>query len=569
MRAALFVRSVGMTIIAVFVALVAPVAFDTAALGQRVTGALAEPAAQQGWPTYGFDLANSRRVGSSQISADNVRLLRPVWIYLEELHGRDETSPLVIGDTMYVTTGSMSGTSQTVAALDVRTGARKWTFRPTLGYFRPYYGIVNRGVAAENGRIFFATMDGRLFALDARSGAKIWQVQVGDPHVGFTESMAPLAWRGMVFIGGSSHEYGIRGSFTAYRASDGARLWRWWSVGPGWEGRYTASVHGVSLHRNIAREKAEAPRHRTSWMRGGGPVWMTPALDQKLGIIYLGTGNPNLDSESRPGDNLYTDSIVALDAATGKMRWNYQETPHDVWDDDVASPPMLFDARDASGKLVPAVGEAGKTGWFYVLNRINGNLIRVSEPLVPRHDPYGTPDLEGAIGPASYDPVTRQAFALVERPVVQPSDYLTDNYLSAVAVDSGRLAWRQQLTSGGRIMGGVLTAGNLVFAAAPLGTFYAFDASSGKQVWRYQFGEDDGFGVVPALPWTTRAREWLTSVKRGIFREPFTQLASAYSDAPPISYVVDGRQMIAIAVDLFPWRTGIGGDAIVTFALPR
>lgn len=296
---------------------------------------------------------------------------------------------------------------------------------------------------------------------------------------------------------------------------------------------------------------------------------MTPALDPSRGTIYVGTGNPNLDGDQRPGDNLYTDSIVALDAETGKMRWYYQETPHDVWDDDAASPPMLFDARDASGTFVPAVGEAGKTGWFYVLNRDDGRLIRVSDPLVPNHDPYGTPDLEGAIGPGSFDPVTRFAFALVERPAAQPSDLLTDNYLSAVDVDTGRLAWRQQLTSGGRILGGVLSSGSLVFTASPLGTLYGFESRTGRLLWRYQIGEDDGFGVIPALPWTTRAREWLTSMKRGIFHQPVARPASAYSDAPPIAYALDGRQIIAVQVDLFPWRDGIGGDAIIAFALPR
>jgi len=552
------------------------------------------------WPSYGFDLANTRHVDLNQISGANVASLVPEWRFDFGFHGRLETSPVVVGGTMYVTSGPVNE----VVALDAASGALKWRYEPAVGSSAPCCGLVNRGVAVAGKRVFFASIDGRLHALDARSGRALWDVAVGDPRTGFSETMAPLAWHDLVFIGSSGGEFGVRGSLSAYGQADGRLRWRWWTVGPGWEGNYTASVHGVSLHRNIAREKADAPKYRRSWMHGGGPIWMTPALDPATGVIYAGTGDPaaSYNGSQRPGDNWYTDSIVALDALTGKMKWFYQETPHDVWDYDAGSPPVLFNAR-SGWRRVPAVGEAGKTGWLYVVDRRSGRPIRVSQAFVPQVNMYERPRMSGYVtirpgseggnmAPIAFDPNLHLAFiAAVDRPDVyrvegftpwQPGagQWLTGEshavgfftqFVCAVNVDTGRLVWRRA-TVGGRleqpaevILGGVLSSGELVFAASPDGKLFAFDGPTGRVMWKYDFGTPDAARVNQS--WLERLKNFLLPLKHWLFREP-APVYTAHIDAPPISYEINGRQYVAIAVDISP-QLGTGSDAIVVFALPR
>jgi alcohol dehydrogenase (cytochrome c) len=544
------------------------------------------------WPTYGFDYSNSRHVLLTQINEHNVSSLVPAWRYLTNLHGRLEASPIIVGDTMYITTGIENG----VVALDAASGVVRWRYTPTLGFNDSCCGLVNRGVAVDAGRVFYATLDARLVALDAQTGRKLWDQAIGDPHTGLSETMAPLAWHGVVFIGSSGGELGVRGSFSAYRAENGRLLWRWWTVSPGWEGKYVTSVHGVSLHRNIAQEKAQATKYLDAWRHGGGPIWMTPALDERRSTIYLSTGNPApvFRAELRPGDNLYTDSIVALDAFTGKMRWYYQETPHDPGDHDAASPPVLFDAADPSGRVVPAVGEASKTGWFYIVERDTGRFIRVSQSFVPQHDVYsrvqasgdvvrpGT--LGGAIAPVSFDPELRLAFVeAIDLPQrIDPGstsaelgagNYLAgtitsfdagNNFVCAVNVDSGTIAWQRQLTSGHNwMLGGTLSAGNLIFAPDPNGALYALDARNGAVLWQYQIGAsaDDVLST-----FGDKFHDSLATIKRAILREP--EYPSAHLSAPPVRYELNGREYIAIAADVAPGKRG-GGGALFVFSLPQ
>ncbi len=226
-----------------------------------------------GWPNYGGSYANTRRSELTQVTARNVASLRLAWSYAAGVYGPFETSPVVVGDTLYCTTGL----TNMVIALDATSGVLRWRFAPKVGP-APYVMQVNRGVAVSGGRVFVATLDDRLIALDARRGTQLWDVRIGDPRAGMTETMAPLAWNGMVFIGSSGGEYGIRGSFSAYSQADGHPVWRWWTVSPGWEGRYVRAVNGYSLHRDLARERAATVRYRDAWQHGGGPIWMTPAL---------------------------------------------------------------------------------------------------------------------------------------------------------------------------------------------------------------------------------------------------------------------------------------------------
>jgi alcohol dehydrogenase (cytochrome c) len=542
------------------------------------------------WPTYGSDYQNTRHSGLTQINAGNVQSLVPAWRYLTNVHGRMESTPLVVGATMYVTSGADNG----VMALDAATGALKWKFTPKLGVMEICCGHINRGVAVEGSRVFFATLDARLIALDAQTGKLLWQRAIGDPRSGLSETMAPLAWRGIVVIGSSGGELGIRGSVSAYRAADGKLLWRWWSVSPDWEGRYVPSVHGVSLHRDISQEKADAPRHRDAWRHGGGPVWMTPAVDPSTGTLYVSTGNPSPDyrPDLRPGDNLYTDCIVALDIRTGKMRWFYQETPHDPGDHDAASPPVLFDALSSSGRRIAAVGEAGKTGWVYILDRNTGRVIRITQNFVPQGDVYvhvpltgavvrpGT--LGGAIAPMSMDPALHRAFVEAtdlpqwidpaQGEELAANDYqggtvgqsqAGENFVIAIDVDSGRIVWRHQLTSGHNwMLGGTLSAGGLVFASDPFGALEALDARSGDVLWRYQIGANDGDTLAS---WSEKIHAWLASIKRAWLH--LAPSPRAYLTAPPIAYAVGGREFVAVAVEVSPGASW-GGMAVFSFALP-
>src|SRR5437588_715955 len=202
--------------------------------------------------------------------------------------------------------------------------------------------------------------------------------QVADPTLGYAMTIAPLVYKNIVIVGTSGAEYGVRGYLQAHDAKTGAVLWRFYLIpDTGWEGKWaTTTPEGDPLHRDIAKEKAAWPQYQDAWKRGGGSTWVTPAADPDLNMIYFGVGNPSpdLDGGIRPGDNLYTESIVAVNAANGKLAWYYQEVPHDVWDLDQTSPPLLFDVS-VGGQTVHAVGAAGKTGWFYIPNRVAGERV--------------------------------------------------------------------------------------------------------------------------------------------------------------------------------------------------
>jgi alcohol dehydrogenase (cytochrome c) len=540
------------------------------------------------WPTYGFDYANTRHFELHDIDRHNVATLVPAWQHVIDAPGPMESSPVVVHGIMYVTSAERDG----VEALDAATGTLRWQFWPKLGRFFYCCAKVNRGVAVAAGRVFVATLDGRLIALGAANGHQLWAVAIGDPREGFSETAAPIAWNGVVFVGSAGSEFGIRGSYSALRASDGSLLWRWWATYPGWEGSYVERVNGRSLHRDIRRERVDAPRYRDAWRHGGGAIWMTPALDVRSATLYLSTGNPAPDynGDTRPGDNLYTDSIVALDARSGRMRWFYQEVPHDLWDYDASSPPFLLDVLDRNGRRVLAVAEAGKTGWLYVLDRNSGSELRVSENFVRQRrlfrvekgliEPGGT---GGALGPSSYDPHRRLAFVVsLERPEVReplPSRQFEPgtpqlsgvvrrtvnpaNYLCAISPDTGRVVWRRYLSGGpGQrfnigFISGSLSAGDLVFVPEPNGVLFALDASNGDVVWRYDVAQ--AFAAAsPAAPSPATPSPAPSSVAY----PPIARL-----DAPPIAYIAGGREYIALGATVN--ANGVERNVVFAFALPR
>jgi PQQ-dependent dehydrogenase (methanol/ethanol family) len=393
-------------------------------------------------------------------------------------------------------------------------------------------------------------------------------VQVGDNEQGYHLTGAPLVVEGRVIVGVSGGEQGCRCYVDAYDAGTGARVWRWYTIPSpadgGWWGKWReADEFGQSFHRDIAQEKRDSARYAEAWRHGGGPVWQHPSYDPASGLVIFGVGNPAPDNTAdvRPGDNLYTDCIVALDARTGKLKWYYQEVSHDRWDYDPMSPPLLVTANDSAGKPIPAVVESGKDGFLYVLDRRNGHPIRKSEPLTVLQNYMTPPTPDGVImnpgtlggndwSPASYSPETGYVYveenvlpmkykAVHEtfRPPAQwwggvvvatPSGHY--GFIEAVDPNTGRIVW-QHRTEKPIIAGSIATAGGLVFTGTSDKKVLALDARTGDVLW----SADAPAGV----------------------------------NAPPITYAIGGRQFVTVAATGIQTMNTPRGDALLAFALPE
>jgi PQQ-dependent dehydrogenase (methanol/ethanol family) len=512
------------------------------------------------WLTYGHDYTNQRFSPLNSVTPDNVARLVPAFVFQTGVVQAFETTPIVAHGKMFLTSAFSH-----VFAVDAKTGKRLWQYDPKLGKTVYCCGPVNRGVAIAGNLLYLGRLDGKLVALDQETGHEKWSVQAGDNSGGYSLSMAPLIYKDSVIVGGAGGEYGVRGSVTAYNLTDGTLKWRWYSSNAtDWPGKYTPTTpDGVDLHRDIAAEKAAYPKYKDAWQHSGGATWMTPAADPDSNTIFITTGNPSPDlfGEPRPGDNLYTDCIVALDGTSGKIKWYYQEVPHDVWDLDVVSPVVLFDTVDGSGKAVKAVGEAGKTGWFYILNRATGKLIRKSKNFVPQENMFalpttaGTRMLPGANGgaewsPVSFDPTLHLAIVSA---LHQPMLYSTKaqeresgalwlgsafagiptekqyGLLSAVNVDSGDIAW-QVKTDQPLIGGSLSTAGGLTFVGEGDGNFDAYDSKTGKLLWQFQTGA--GVNAAP-MAYSIDGEEYVAVASGGS-----TQLGYPYGDSLYVFHVL-------------------------------
>jgi PQQ-dependent dehydrogenase (methanol/ethanol family) len=291
--------------------------------------------------------AQTRFYPNKQINTGNVAKLRPAWIFQTEVKESMETSPIVVNGTMFATTSYSH-----VYAIDAKTGAELWHFKPKLGAITTYCcGPNNRGVAVADDKVFVATLDAKLLALDAKTGNVVWEQKLGDPEDGYSETMAPTVVKGKVLIGTNGGEYGIRGFVRAYNAADGKLLWKFDTVPENSVGVWaTKDATGRDMHRDIDAEKAQLAKIGDPYKRLGGGVWQNPAVDLATNRIYFVVGNPSpdLDGSLRPGDNLYTDSLVSLDLDTGKYACHLQYIAHDVWDLDSVSPAVLVDVADKS-----------------------------------------------------------------------------------------------------------------------------------------------------------------------------------------------------------------------------
>lgn len=504
----------------------------------NVTDSMLLQAGENNWLLHGRTYSNDRYSPLKQIDVGNVHSLAPVALAQTGYTASFETTPIVVNGVMYATT-PMVNSKQAVIAMDATTGRTLWEATHDVGLHQICCGPENRGVAVAYGKVYWVTLDDDLVALSAETGKQLWSTSVANAQAGYSETMAPQVYDHKVFIGSAGGEWPLRGFVAAYSADSGKQIWRF----------HTTDSHGTWSG--------------DSWKTGGGASWTTPAIDPKDGLIIFSTGNPNPDlyGASRKGKNLYTDSIVALHLNNGHLAWYYQEVPHDVWDYDAVSNALLFDAKDGN-RTVPAVGEAGKVGWFFIVNRKTGHLIRKSEPFVKMWHMFSQPTkkgvqmLPGANGgsewsPPAYSPLTHDVYILgmnqlmtftTQETKTIPGTMrlgstfknvkggLQDGTFTAINVDTGKVAWQDTVPQ--PMMGGALaTAGNLVFVGEGNGYFDAFDATSGKRLWRYYLGA----GV----------------------------------NAPPIAYEVNGRQYIAVAAG-GNFQIGFPrGDLIAIFALPK
>jgi PQQ-dependent dehydrogenase (methanol/ethanol family) len=511
------------------------------------------------WPSHGLDYAETRHSPLAKIDSGNVGKLGLAWSYNLESNRGVEATPLVIDGVMYVT-----ASWSIVHAVDVRTGKRLWTFDPQVDREKGYKGccdVVNRGVAVWQGMVFVGAYDGRLFGLDAVTGAKQWEVDtIIDRKMAYTSTGAPRVYKGKVIIGNGGAEYGVRGYITAYDAKSGKQAWRWFTV-PGDPGK---PYEDASMARAA---KTWDPAGKYWLAGGGGTAWDAMAFDPQLNLMYVGTGNgsPWARAKRSPagGDNLYLASIVALNPDTGKYVWHYQQTPGDNWDFTSTQPMILADLA-LQGKKRKVLMSAPKNGFFFVIDRTNGKFISaqnfVEVNWASGYDKAGRPietpiarvaDRPREIIPSAYgarnwhsmsfNPSTGLAYMPVQGVPInlmdnkdwtfnthrpgEPHSNLGWNVAMFANVEPpkskpfGRLvAWdpvtqkeRWGIDHVGPWNGGTLTtAGNLVFQGTADGRFVAYDARDGKKLWEVPTGT----GVVAA----------------------------------PTTYEVDGEQYVSIAV---------------------
>lgn len=534
------------------------------AKGINVTQAQLANAGKQAanWLHTNGDYAQTRFYPGRQINANNVRRLRPEFTFQTEVRESMETAPIVVDGVMYMTTSYNH-----VYAIDAVTGKEFWHYAHKMGPITTFCcGPNNRGVAVEGDRLFMGTLDARLVALDAKTGKVLWDVEIADPEKGYSETMSPTVVDGKVLIGTNGGEYGIRGFVKAFDAASGKLLWTFHTIPEkGHEGVWAENdATGRNMKRDIAAEKAQLARDSSFYQTLGGGVWMNPAVDLKTRTIFFVVGNPSPDlyGAERPGDNLYTDSIVAVNLDTGAYMWHFQYIAHDVWDLDAVSPPILMDVKDKSGKMVPAVIHGGKTGHVYVHNRETGALIRFSEAMIPQENMWVLPTAQGARmlpganggvewSPMAVNPMLRMAYALnLHQPMtyhVEASKYPGGKLwlggafkviegekqwgrLAAVNVDTGKMAWKFD-TEQPLIGGALATAGDLVFYGEGNGLFRALHAKTGKLLWEYNCG--------------------------------------AGANAMPVSYTVKGRQYVAMGCGGNTQLDFKRGNSMVVFALSK
>jgi alcohol dehydrogenase (cytochrome c) len=523
----------------------APMAQVASSSGLQVNAEdlLASPVGEN-WTSYNGDYTGRRFSRLDQINRANVSQLRPAWVFHPGNTQRLEATPVVIRGVMYVTSAN------DVFALDARTGRSLWHYsRPvSTGLLDDAAAHKSRGVAVWNDLVYSETDDAHLLCLDARSGNLRWDVQYADKVKQYGGTSAPLVVKDEVVVGTSGGDSGVRGFVAAYDATSGKLKWRLWTIpGPGEFG--SKSWPG------------------NSYLHGGATTWMPGTYDPALGTLYWTTSNaaPDFSGESRPGDDLYTACVLAIDADSGKLKWYFQFTPHDLYDYDAQETPVLADVEE-KGTLRRLLLQANRNGFFYVLDRTNGKFLRAT-PFVKKLtwatgvDASGRPVLSGRVPTKqgtqicpgilgatnwfspSYNPATGflyvmalencQVFFSKPKAFTQgetyygtgtktPPDEHSQKILLALSVADGKETWRYPQAGRGSSWGGTLsTAGGLVFFGDDSDSLEAVDAETGKPMWHFNTGQS--------------------------------------FSASPMTYAIDGVQYVAICA----------GSDVFSFALPH
>ncbi|MES2626830.1 MAG: PQQ-dependent dehydrogenase, methanol/ethanol family [Pseudomonadota bacterium] len=544
--------------LALLAACLVPLASQAQVTPERLLNEASEPGS---WMIHHGSYDGQRHSALTQITPENVGNLELQWIWqVRSAAGaaqKFEATPLMVDGVLYTVSPPND-----VVALDPKTGRVFWTYAYTpAAEARVCCGRVNRGLAIHGNTLFMGAIDGQLLAIDAASGQLKWSVAVGDPNLGYALTVAPLVIDDKVIVGPAGGEFGIRGFIAAYDVETGKEIWRFNNVpGPG--------EPGFESWEDPARE---------AWKLGGGSIWTTGTYDPELNLMYWGVGNPGPDwnGDSRPGDNLYTESVVALNPDTGKLAWHYQYTPHDEMDYDATQVQVLADIS-WKGQPRKVLMTANRNGVFYVLDRTNGEFL-LGKPFVAvnwmdgKFDAKGRPNRvlspteegtfimpnnQGATNwyPPSFSPETGYFYvptwmdtysvytkrpveytpgqqyvgafptmampALSVRPVNQRIPEEGFGAIQAIDPATGDIVWRHVMAD--VTDSGVLsTATNLVFAGGREGYFYALDAKTGEELWRETLGG---------------------------------QVASG-----PMSFELDGRQYIMVAA----------GAGLFAFALPE
>lgn len=496
------------------------------------------------WISYHGDYSGRRYSSLNQIDTANVSHLAAAWVFHVPNSNRLETTPVVVNGLMFVTAANEA------TALDARTGRVVWRHsRPNSeGLIDDASSHLNRGIAIWRDRVFMETDNAHLLCLDARSGNQIWDVAYADWNKNYGGTSAPLVVKDKVLVGTSGGDDGVRGFVAAFDAMTGKLAWRFWTIpGPGefgsqsWPGKM--------------------------YLRGGGTTWMPGTYDPALNLIYWGTSNPSPDfnDDVRPGDDLYTDCVIALDPDTGKLKWYFQFTPNDLFDYDAVETPILIDSA-FKGQPRKLLVQANRNGYLYVLDRTSGKFLLATpfaeninwakgideqgRPIRTDVRPMaeGTRVCPGYAGATnwyapSYNESTRMVYFLTlehcqlyfSKPTAEFQEGKTfystgvkriptenaQKTLVAYSLDTGSFAWKYAQTGRGHSSGGTMTtAGGLVFFGDDAGSFEAVDAHTGKPLWHFNIGQN--------------------------------------MSASPMTYAVEGKQYVAIAA----------GSDVFSFALP-
>lgn len=471
------------------------------------------------WLTYGKTYQSQRYTPLTAINQKNVKQLRPICAVQTGKVQGFETNPIIVNGVMYLT----SSQGPTVMAVNAATCQRYWTYSfPMPNGLKLCCGADNRGVAVADGRVYFTTLDDHLVALNARTGNLEWAIQVADPAQAYSETLAPLAYKGNVIIGISGAEYGIHGWIRSYTGASGHLLWQF----------------------NTVNFKTGTWGRGNAKLEGGGSTWMTGSLNPATNTLFWGVGNPSPDflGSVRPGRNLYTESTVALNATTGKLKWYYQYTPHDLWDYDSIQPPILIGHNQ--------VAHCDKNGWCYILNETTGKLIRRTAAFakqvnefhkLSRKPVYICPGPSGATewDPTSYSPRTGDLYVSginmcgkytseVEHHVLGqaywgsafvPNTGKASGTFTAISASTGKIVW-QRHTRLPMVGSALTTASNLVFTGNENGEFEALNAGTGQRLWKFRAG--------------------------------------AGIHAPAVAYTAGGREYVAVAIGDGGWTAGFG-----------